>query len=115
MAKKEIYAYPEKLSIYEKLITTFPNLERKGAKMPYTSVNGNMFSLLDENGMLGLRLPEAERNSFIKNYKTKLCEAHGTILKEYVLVPDNVFNNKSFRSYFNISLKYTSGLKSKAK
>jgi hypothetical protein len=35
---------PEKLVLYEKLVATNPDIERKGASVPYTSLNGNMFS-----------------------------------------------------------------------
>jgi hypothetical protein len=114
MAKKEVYPHIDKLTVYESIINTFPNIERKGASMPYTSINGNMFSFLDKDGNLGLRLPENERAIFLKKHKTKLCEAHGAILKEYVLVPEKVFNDsKNLKNYFSISLKYLSTLKSK--
>ena len=58
--------------------------------MPYTSFNGNMFSFLDKHGSCGIRLPEKEREDFLKKYKTKLFETHGTVLKEYVTVPDDL-------------------------
>jgi hypothetical protein len=32
--------------LYDKLIATNPKIERKGAANPYTSLNGNMFTLL---------------------------------------------------------------------
>jgi hypothetical protein len=35
---------PEKLKLYEKLAGSNPDIERKGATVPYTSLNGNMFS-----------------------------------------------------------------------
>ncbi len=36
----------DKLALYEKLIATHPEIERKGGANPYTSLNGHMFSLL---------------------------------------------------------------------
>lgn len=42
---KENSAIPTaKLELYEKLVATCPEVERKGASMPYTSHNGHMFS-----------------------------------------------------------------------
>jgi hypothetical protein len=35
---------PDKLALSEKLIATIPEIERKGAVHPYTSVNGHMFT-----------------------------------------------------------------------
>jgi hypothetical protein len=34
------------VDLYDKLIATNPKIERKGAANPYTSLNGNMFTLL---------------------------------------------------------------------
>ena len=34
------------VDLYDRLIATMPKLERKGAANPYTSLNGNMFTLL---------------------------------------------------------------------
>ena len=36
------------LASYEALVATGPGVERKGKTMPYTSVNGHMFSFLGE-------------------------------------------------------------------
>lgn len=52
-----------KLELYEKLVATNPNVERKGATVPYTSLNGHMFSYLSKEGKLALRLPAGEREA----------------------------------------------------
>jgi hypothetical protein len=46
MVKLAPGAPPEKVRLYEALIATLPGVERKGAALPYTSLNGNMFSIL---------------------------------------------------------------------
>lgn len=79
---------PEKLKLYEKLVGSNPDIERKGATVPYTSLNGNMFSYLHSSGAMALRLPTGEREKFLAKYKTKLFEAYGIVQKEYVTVPD---------------------------
>lgn len=82
--------------------------------MPYTSANGNMYSFLDPEGALALRLDKAERESFLKKYKTGLKEQHGTVLKEYVAVPDSLFKNtKQLESWFLSSFEYAQKLKAK--
>ena len=50
----------DKLELYNKLIATHPKIERKGAVHPYTSLNGHMFTYLDQTGAMGMRLPEDE-------------------------------------------------------
>ncbi len=112
--KKKNTIPADKLALYEKLITTNQKIKLKGATMPYTSHNGHMFSFLDKDGNLGLRLPTAERNEFMIKYKTRLCEAHGTILKEYVLVPEKLFKKtKEIKEYLAMSFTYASNLKPK--
>ena len=67
----------EQVIPYEKLIATIAKLERKGAANPYTSMNGNMFTILHQSRTLAIRLPEDEREQFLKKYKTSLFEAYG--------------------------------------
>lgn len=104
----------ERLELYDELIKHLKGIERKGASMPYTSLNGHMFSFLAKDGSLALRLPAEERDTFIKKHKAALCEAHGVVLKEYVSVPDKLLNDKDkMNEYFTISSNYIQTLKPK--
>src|SRR4029077_3887818 len=80
----------EKVALYDKLIATNPAIERKGDTNPYTSYNGNMFTILLQKERLGIRLAEKDREAFIKKYKSKLVEAYGVVMKEYVEVPEGL-------------------------
>src|SRR5262245_23451018 len=105
---------PENLDLYEQLVATNPNVERKGAAMPYTSVNGHMFSFLTRAGKVALRLPTEERAAFLTKYKTRLCEQHGTVLEEYVEVPDALLQKtQELKKYFEQSYAYAASLKPK--
>ncbi len=58
MASKSEFEGPSlSLARYEQLLAANPQVERKGAKVPYTSRNGHMFSFLDAEGSMALRLP----------------------------------------------------------
>src|SRR6476661_2511551 len=103
MAKPQPHAPPEKVELYEKLVATNPDIERKGAANPYTSVNGNMFSQLLPSGRLSLRLPAGEREAFIEKYAAKLTEQYGIVQKEYVEVPDELLEDgDEIKKYFDI-------------
>jgi hypothetical protein len=106
----------DKLALYDKLIATHPEIERKGAANPYTSLNGHMFSLLlGPSGVMALRLPEGERGKFLKKYKTTLYEAHGAVMREYVTVPDVLLKNtKALEKHLAVSYAYVKTLKPKA-
>ena len=100
--------------MYDKLIATNTNIERKGDTIPYTSLNGYMYTFLSKTGSLGIRLPKDERENFLKKFNTTLCEAHGAIMKEYVLVPDALLQNtKVLKKYLDVSYGYVKNLNPK--
>ena len=114
MAKATSTTPDDMLEAYERLVATNPHVERKGAAMPYTSLNGHMFSFLTKLGTLALRLPTDQRDAFLKKYKTKLCEQHGTVLEEYVEVPDTLLKKtRELKKYFDLSYAYVASLKPK--
>jgi hypothetical protein len=114
MAKADPETYAANLKLYEKLVATNPSVQRKGATMPYTSVNGHMFSLFTREAWLALRLPTEQREAFLKKYKTKLCEQYGTVMPEYVEVPHALLKKtQELRKYFDLSYAYVSSLKPK--
>jgi hypothetical protein len=105
---------PEKLALYEKLVATNPNVKLQGATVPYTSLNGHMFSYLSKEGKLELRLPDGEREAFLKKYQAKLCEAYGRVQPEYVEVPDSLFSStRELKKFFDCSYDYVRSLKPK--
>lgn len=105
----------DKLQIYKKLIDTIPGLELKGAGMPYTAVNGNMFSFMSKDENLSLRLPADTRERIIKKYEAALSVQHGVIMKEYILVPDVLLKDiKSLVNIFRMSYEYALILKPKS-
>jgi hypothetical protein len=100
--------------LYEKLVATLPGVERKGDAIPYTSVNGHMFSNLMRNGRLALRLPEDVREAFLTRYKTTLVTDYGIVRKEYVVVPDALLaRTAELKPYFAQSFAYVSAMKPK--
>jgi TfoX/Sxy family transcriptional regulator of competence genes len=111
-SKKPVAA--DKVALYEKLIATIPAIKRKGAANPYTSLNGNMFTLLHQSQHLAIRLSQDEREAFLKKYKTKLFEAYGAVMGEYVAVPATLLENtRELQKYLALSYGYVKTLKPK--
>ena len=105
---------PEKRLLYETLVATHPDIECKGVSVPYTSVNGNMFSYLHASGAMALRLPQGERERFLEKYETTLFDAYGIVQKEYVTVPDALLaKTDELKPYFDLSYAYAQRLKPK--
>ena len=114
MAKPKIEIPEDKLDLYEKLIKSNSVIQFKGKSMPYTSVNGHMFSFLDKEGTMGLRLPKEERELFIEKHKAQLSVQYGSVMKEYVDIPTELLKKtKSLIKYLQISFEYVSSLKPK--
>lgn len=106
--------WSDNLRLYEELVATNPAIERKGKTMPYTSLNGHMFSFLSKEGTLGLRLPTEEREQFLADHDSQLCEQYGRVMKEYVEVPDSLLQERAeLKKYFDISYEYVGSLKPK--
>jgi TfoX/Sxy family transcriptional regulator of competence genes len=104
----------EKLELFDQLIAVRPEIERKGANNAYAAVNGNMFLLMQADGVLAIRLPEDARAEFLKKYKAKLHEAYGAVMKEYVAVPEAVVGKtKEMQRYVAASYDYAKTLKAK--
>lgn len=107
-------SYQANLALYDKLVAEFPQVERKGATMPYTSLNGHMFSFLMKEGKLALRLAKGDHESFLEKFKTEPCIQYGTLMKEYVVVPEPLLQNMDeLKEYFSQSYSYVSSLKPK--
>lgn len=85
--------YKEKLEIYDRLVEMNPKFERKGKTMPYTSANGYMFSLLNKDGELGFRLPKEKGKEFKEKFESGIFKSHGAVIKDYVLIPDELLND----------------------
>ena len=114
MSKPVEPAGGDALRFYEKLVATNPAVERRGASMPYTSVNGHMFSFLTKSGKLALRLPDAAREVFLRKHRGQLCEQNGVVMKEYVEVPDPLLRKTAqLKEFFDLSFSYVSSLKPK--
>jgi len=105
---------PETLALYEQLVATAPGLQRKGANVPYTSLNGNMFSYLDKQGQLALRLPPEARAAFLARYHTGPVKPYGVVQPEYVYVPSDLLaETEELQPYFAQSVAYAQSLKPK--
>ena len=78
--------------------------EVKGAKNPYTSRNGHMFSFLDPDGMMALRLSDELGDDFKSQYDSGEVMAYGSVMRGYVSVPDELLSDtKMMAGWFDKS------------
>lgn len=104
----------EKILLYKKLVGLHLASVVKGETIPYTALNGHMYSYFNKNGFVALRLPDVVKAAFIKKYNTTLVTACGIVQKEYVVVPDSLLaNTEELLSYLEAGHDYVSSLKPK--
>ena len=64
----------ERLAIYDQRVDLCPRFERKGKSMPYTSANSYMFSLLNKDAELGIRLSKESGERFKEEHNSTIFE-----------------------------------------
>lgn len=114
MASTDYPGPADALARYERVIDMHPESVRRGAKNPYTSVNGHMYSFLHRNGSVGLRLSPDDRAEFLENYDSRIAEQYGAQMKEYVVVPDHLLERSDeLLGWLERSFDWVSSLKPK--
>jgi len=105
---------PEALDQYSAVVTQAGEIV-KGAKNPYTSCNGHMFSFLDPEGTMALRLSSELTTEFAESYETNPVIQYGSVMRGYVSIPDELLNDTaSASSWFAKSLAWIATLEPKA-
>lgn len=103
--------WEDKLVLYDKAVAACPKFDRKGKTMPYTSANGYMFSQLNKDGQIGIRLPKESGKKFMEKYNTGPFMSYGAVMREYVLVPESLESNvKQLAKYLNEGYEYVMSL-----
>ena len=114
MPKGASSPHQDKVALIEKLVANHAGIELKGDTMPYTAVNGNMFSVMGRDGRFILRLSDADREAFVAKYKTKPVVMYGALMREYVEIPDALLSKTAeLKKYFAASYAYVASLKAK--
>ena len=104
----------ERLAIYDKLVDLCPRFERKGKTMPYTSANGYMFSLLNKDAELGIRLSKESGERFKEEHETTIFKSYGAVMRGYVLIPDAMLDGlETLATYLNEVCDHVMSLKPK--
>ena len=102
------------LSQYDLIVSKIPDMERKGINLPYTSMNGNMYSMMRKDGVLGIRLNAKDRESFMETHHAAPFENYGSMIKEYVEIPATLLmDTDTMVNYMKRSHAYAKTLKSK--
>jgi hypothetical protein len=114
MPKAESTTDPKVLAAFEAMIAAVPGVERKGAAMPYVSVNGNMYAMISKTNVIGIRLGKDDLAAFMAAGGQPFEGTPGFINTEYGGVPASMLSNsRMLGKWFKASHAFASGLKPK--
>lgn len=101
-------------ALYEAAVRSIKEIEFKGKNMLYTSANGYMFSQVNKAGELGIRLSKPDQEKFIKAHGGEPFKSYGAVMKDHVLVPDTVLQDKKLLvKWLKLGLAHVMSLKPK--
>ena len=83
----------ENLKQFQLAVSLVPEMELKGKNMWYTSINGNMYTYMGKEGILGIRLSKDDYNAFREKFNVGDLKSHGAVMREYVPVPKELFQD----------------------
>jgi hypothetical protein len=105
---------PDVLAAFETMIAGVKGVERKGATMPYVSINGNMYAMINKANVIGIRLGESDMAAFLLSGGTPFEGIPGFVNKDYAAVPRTMLGDtKSLQTWFRLSHNHASRLKPK--
>jgi len=117
-SSKKTEVAEDRLRLYRQLLDAVPGVaEKSNFGSAYTAVNGNMYSMISKHGVVGIRLPEPDRSSFLVTHGTELFRGDPAWppAKEFVAVPDDLLERTDeLAPYLERSLAYVLTLKPKA-
>lgn len=86
----------------------------KGARNPYTARNGHMFSFLDADGTMALRLPDDLQDEFLARYESGPVVQYGSVMRGYISVPAGLLSDTDeLREWFDKSYDWIGTLEPK--
>lgn len=77
---------------FESAIAACPKIERKGKANPYTSTNGHMFSQINKDDQLGIRLPKSRQAALRERYQAGPFKSYGATMRDYVCLTEAMLN-----------------------
>jgi hypothetical protein len=102
------------LERYRAVVAASGNGEVKGAKNPYTSRNGHMFSFLDADGVMALHLSPELEVEFRSRYESGAVIQYGSTMRGYSSVPDELLDDpETLREWYDRAWEWIGTLQPK--
>ena len=83
------------IEVYHSAIAASGLFERKGKANPYTSANGHMFSQINKDDQLGIRLPKDRQKELLDSHGAGPFKSYGATMRDYVCLTDEMLADQS--------------------
>jgi hypothetical protein len=115
MAKLANVTEPKVVAAFDTMIGGVKGIERKGAAMPYVSISGNMYAMINKADAIGLRLGKDDIAAFVaENGPCPFEGTSGFVSKDYVAIPAAMLaDTKTLRRWFKLSHAHAAALRPK--
>lgn len=87
----------KQMELYDNIVSKCSGFKMKGKTLPYTSAMGYIFSLLNISAEIGFRFSKDIQIKYISEFKTKLYESKGAILKGNFLITNELKQHNELR------------------
>lgn len=103
------------VKIFEDMVAGFDGIEVKGKATRYTAMNGNMFSFVDGDGLLCIRLSTEDKAAYEAAHGTSDVLQYGSVMRGYVPVLESMLDDQAaLRALFTKAVENAKSLKPKA-
>lgn len=100
----------ENLERYKKLLDKH-GIECKGKKMPYTSLNGHMYTFHDKEGCVSFRFDEPYLKWFLEEFDAKRSIQYNSVMRGYAIIPQHILEDEEeLDKHFKASMKFIQSL-----
>jgi hypothetical protein len=83
------------VALFEAAISSANQIERKGKANPYSSANGHMFSQINKDNQLGIRLPKPRQKELLDEYGAGPFKSYGATMRDYVCVTEEMLSDQA--------------------
>lgn len=81
------------IALFEGAIAASGQFQRKGKANPYTSANGHMFSQINKDDQLGIRLPKPRQKELLEAYGAGPFKSYGATMRDYVCLTEEMLSD----------------------
>ena len=82
------------VALFQAAISAANQMDRKGKANPYTSANGHMFSQINKDDQLGIRLPNPRQKALLEEYGAGPFKSYGAVMRDYVCLTEDMLSDQ---------------------